>query len=128
MKLFLVFGLAAVTIASTSGCSNESPSPQEEKRAALFKLAHMNGCMDCHRINATVIGPSWEAIAKRYKNAPVEDTRALLIQRVLDGSKGQYNTWKGGKGMPPMRGRVSEEHIKQLVDYILSLNENGTNT
>ena len=38
--------------------------------AALYKLAYMNGCIECHRVSAIVIGPSWETISDRYKDAP----------------------------------------------------------
>ena len=93
----------------------------DNTKTELFKLARLNGCIDCHRTNGTVIGPSWMDIANRYKDAPTEATRELLIERVKKGSKGNWYTWKGGDGMPALERRVSAEAIEKLVDYILML-------
>lgn len=87
----------------------------------LFQLAHMNGCVECHTVSASTVGPSWQAIADRYKDAPRDEARAHLIESIKKGSKGQWFTWKGGNGMDPLERRVSAEHIAQLVDYILSI-------
>lgn len=102
----------------TSGASSEN----RKLEADLYKLAHMNGCIECHRVKAMVIGPSWQDIADRYKDAPLESAREILVERVKKGSKGNWVTWKAPDGMPPMERRVSDEHIITLVDYILSLN------
>jgi len=104
------------------GCEQQSSSPvMANTKAELFKLARMNGCIDCHRTNGTVIGPSWMDIVERYKDVPPEDLRVLLIERVAKGSKGQWLTMKGKDGMPPMEKRVSAEAIEKLVDYIIAL-------
>lgn len=93
----------------------------QQANAALYKMAQMNGCTECHRVSAIVIGPSWETISERYKDAPFEDAKALLVESVKKGSIGKYVTFKGGKGMPPLEKRVSAEHIEKLVEYILQL-------
>lgn len=127
MKSIVQLSFAMVFAFLMSGCENNSaPNPKTSLNVDLFKLAHMNGCIDCHRVDATVIGPSWKDIALRYKDAPFEEARDRLIESVKNGSKGQYYTWKGGDGMPALGKRVSEEHIKQLVEYILSLNNVGS--
>lgn len=106
-----------------SGCGPQDPGrPGGSTDSELFKLAHMNGCIECHTVSATTIGPSWNAIAERYKDLPRAEARAVLIESVKKGSQGKWLTWKGVDGMPPLERRVSEEHIEQLVDYILSLN------
>lgn len=116
-----VVSLLAVTVV-LAGCG---PTGTDGSRGAreseLFKLAHMNGCIECHTVSATTVGPSWQAIADRYKDAPREQARALLIDSVNKGSKGKWISWKAPDGMPPLEKRVSAEHIAQLVDYILSL-------
>lgn len=123
MKHAFILVLCAIPAFFLSACDSQVSGGSEKAQVenALFNLARMNGCIDCHRINATVIGPSWSAIAERYKDAPREAARALLIDSVKKGSVGKWTTWKGGDGMPPLEKRVSSEHIEQLVDYILSL-------
>jgi len=106
------------------GCEQQASSPVlKNAKTELFKLAQLHGCIECHRTNGTVIGPSWMDIAERYKDSPTEDLRAMLIERVKKGSKGNWYTWKGGDGMAPLENRVSSEAIEKLVDYILILRE-----
>ena len=102
-----------------TGCGQQGANDSVNQR--LFKLAHMNGCIECHTVSAATVGPSWMAIAERYKDTPRAEARALLIESVKKGSQGKWLTWKGGGGMPPLGKRVSEEHITELVDFILSL-------
>jgi len=107
-----------------AGCEQQASSPVlNNAKTELFKLAQVHGCIECHRTNGAVIGPSWMDIAERYKDSPTEDARALLIERVKKGSKGNWYTWKGGDGMAPLEKRVSSEAIEKLVDYILILRE-----
>lgn len=105
------------------GCGQQGKAPKPEVDAQLFKLAQMNGCIECHTVSTGNVGPSWMAIAERYKAAPREEARALLVESVMKGSKGKWLTWKdGGQGMPPLGRRVAKDDVVQLVDYILSLN------
>lgn len=125
MKLKSVVAVALIAaIAVLAACGKQVGGPQalsQEADARLFKLAQMNGCIECHTVSATSVGPSWLAIADRYKEAPRADAKALLISSVMNGSKGKWLTWKGGDGMPPLGRRVAHQDIEELVDYILSL-------
>ena len=120
MKIISVVIFAVLLIGC--GGSTEGMSAKEKLQGELFKVARMNGCIECHSISATVVGPSWKAVAERYKGADIAVTRDLLIDSIKKGSKGKYYTWKGGDGMPPLENRVSSEAITQLVDFILALN------
>jgi cytochrome c551/c552 len=127
MKLITVTCmLLAMACAILAGCGRQGPSPpasSSEGDARVFKLAQMNGCIDCHTVNTTFIGPSWMAVAERYKESPRAETRALLIDSVMKGSKGKWLTWNGGDGMPPLGKRVVKADVEELVDFILSLNQ-----
>ena len=116
--LSILFGCSS----GNENSSSSSTQKTERTDSKLYKLAHMNGCIDCHRIKATVVGPSWQAIADRYKDMPTNLAQKYLFEQTKFGSKGQWITWKGGDGMPPMNKRVSDEHIQELVNYIISLN------
>ncbi len=114
----------AAALTGIAGCGKQGSTPTAlnmETDAQLFKLAQMNGCIECHAVSATSVGPSWLAIAERYQAAPRAEAKALLVESVEKGSKGQWLTWKGGGGMPPLGRRVAKEHIEQLVEYIVSL-------
>ena len=114
--------IAAVTGLAACGRQGSAPNaPSAAEDARLFKLAQMNGCIECHTVSATSVGPSWMAIADRYKDAPRAEAKAILISSVMNGSKGKWLTWKGGDGMPPLGRRVAHQDIEQLVDFILTL-------
>ncbi len=122
MITFPVVAVFVIALGITACGQSGHQDPKKKISAELFKLAHQNGCMECHRLESTVVGPSWKAIAERYKDAPLEETRRLLVERIKKGSKGNWLTWKGGQGMPPMEKRVAADTIETLVDYILSFN------
>ena len=122
-KIAVVF-LLMFSFLLFTGCSQQQSNTADKViKTELFKLARTHGCSECHRINATVVGPSWMAIAERYQGAPTAETRALLIERINKGSQGNWYTWKGGDGMPPLEKRVAADVIEKLVDYILSLRQ-----
>lgn len=115
--------MAVVVCILLSACDKPAPNALSvEEDARLFKLAQMNGCIECHTVNASSIGPSWLAVADRYKAAPRTAARALLIDSVMNGSKGKWITWRGSDGMPPLGKRVVKGDVEELVDFILSLN------
>lgn len=124
VKLMMTALLSAACVLAGCGQQGSVPkTPNPEVDAQLFNLARINGCIECHTVSAATVGPSWMAIAERYKAAPREEAQALLVQSVLKGSKGKWLTWKdGGEGMPPLERRVAKEDVEQLVSYILSLN------
>ena len=122
MKTWLI-ALLVTGASLVSACGQQAKAPEPEVDAQLFKLAQLNGCIECHTVSTGNVGPSWMAIAERYKAAPLEEARALLVESVMKGSKGKWLTWKdGGQGMPPLERRVPKDDVVQLVDYILSLN------
>jgi len=125
-KLSLLFGLVIMT-AFQVGCDSQQSSEEsvikKNDNVALFREAQLNGCIECHRVKATVVGPSWFEIAERYKDIPKKKARSLLIYSVKKGSRGKFATWKGGNGMPALENRVKDETIEKMVDYILQLND-----
>jgi len=120
MKLISVFAIIWMLVACGSG--SEGLSAKDQLQGELFKVARINGCIECHNLASTVVGPSWKAVAERYKDVEIKNARSLLIESVKKGSKGKYYTWKGGDGMPGLEKRVSEDAIFKLVDLILALN------
>lgn len=84
-------------------------------------LAQANGCLNCHALHETRIGPPWHKVAERYRNAPA--ARALLIDKVKNGGSGSWDELTGGAIMPPNSPRVANEDIAKLVDFILSLKD-----
>ncbi|MEW5755734.1 MAG: c-type cytochrome [Pseudomonadota bacterium] len=78
-------------------------------------LAKKSGCLACHALDKTIVGPAWNDVAEKYKNDPEAHTK--LVQSVLTGSSGKW----GSKVHMKAQNQVPQEDVSKLVDYILSL-------
>ena len=84
---------------------------------ADLDLAKKSGCLACHSVEKKVVGPSWNDIGAKYGDGD----RAMLIEKVKKGGKGNWTDVTGGVPMPPYSPRVADADIDTLVDFILSL-------
>ncbi len=84
-----------------------------------IELAQMNGCWACHHVERGSVGPAWRAVSERYKDAP--SPREWLFYKISHGGAGNWSKVTSGAVMPPYSPRVSDEHINQLIDFILSI-------
>ncbi len=83
-------------------------------------LALESGCMECHSMDKNVIiGPTFLDIAEKYK----DDPHAVdgLFNTVKIGGKGNWTEISKGAPMPPYSGRLSDEEIVTLIDWVLRL-------
>ena len=94
----------------------ESPGQYYDKSV---ELARMNGCWACHRVERGEVGPAWRAVSERYKDDP--NAREWLFYKISNGGTGNWSKITSGAVMPPYSPRVSDEHIYQLIDFILSI-------
>lgn len=78
------------------------------------QLYKQNGCVTCHAMSRTFVGPSLQAIAEKF--AGRKDAVATLVKAVKDGHVG---TW--GKIPMPPHPNLPDETIKTMVEWILSL-------
>ena len=78
------------------------------------ELAKAKGCLNCHSVDAKVVGPAYKEVAKKY--AGQKDAEKQLVQKVLKGTSG---TW-GPVPMPANTG-VSDAEAHTLVKWVLSL-------
>gem|GEM_PF-716032 len=105
-----------------AGC-NASDSMKDKAKAGPTTnakvLAVDSGCMQCHAVGVTVVGPAWQLVAKKYKNDP--QAKAFLVNKIKKGGNGNWNEMTGGKSMPAHEDRLSDEEIAILVNYILAL-------
>lgn len=77
-------------------------------------LAKKSGCMNCHAVAATVVGPSLKDIAAKYKGKA--DAPAALAAKIQNGGSGAWGTMP----MPAQKGKLSEADTKTLVDWVLA--------
>ena len=86
-------------------------APVAQADEALLKK---HNCTACHQIEKKVIGPGYKEVAKKYKGQ--KDIAVKLAEKVKKGGQGVW----GPVPMPP-NAQVTDEDIKKMVDYILSL-------
>ncbi|WP_194975417.1 PQQ-dependent sugar dehydrogenase [Aquiflexum lacus] len=102
----------------------------QDKLNPEIRLKHLNAkglvqksnCLSCHLEDRKLVGPSFQDIAKRYK----EDPKAfeILSKSIADGGSGKW----GDSPMPP-QPMLNSPEITQIIDYILEINsENQENT
>ena len=111
-----------------AGCGRQTPPDDAGRRLRMMGmgLEEQNGCTKCHNETASVLGPSWQAVAQRYKGNP--NARRILIDSVKHGSSGKWAKLTGGVDMPPLGARVRGQDIEQIVDYILSFTPRDTSS
>lgn len=78
------------------------------------KLFETHDCVACHAINHKVVGPSYDAVAKKFSGKP--DAVQTLVAAV---KKGHVGTW--GKVPMPAHPKMPASEIKQIVEWVLSL-------
>ncbi|HTS52142.1 MAG TPA: c-type cytochrome [Burkholderiales bacterium] len=86
----------------------------EDEVARGYALAGEKGCFECHTMSYAYIGPSFRALAERYRLDP--DTRAQLPGIIRAGSRGH---WGERFAMRP-RTHLTDEQVNALIDWILS--------
>jgi cytochrome c len=92
-----------------------SASLAEESGVARgYALAAEKGCFECHAMSYGYIGPSFRALAERYRLDP--ETRAQLPEIVRAGSRGH---WGERFAMRPQI-HLTDEQVVVLIDWMLS--------
>ena len=81
--------------------------------AAAVDLAKANGCYSCHAAAEKVVGPSFVAIADKYKGD--KDAIASLVQSIQYGSKGKW-----GRIPMPAYPSMSVGDIKTLAQWVMA--------
>jgi len=72
-------------------------------------------CKSCHALEAKSIGPSYLAVAERYKGKTgIED---MLATKIITGGNGNW-----GKNVMAAHPQHTKDETTEMVNYILSLN------
>lgn len=93
----------------------EVPAPKvvSDPIAEGKSLIEGSDCLGCHKVNETLIGPSYKEVAAKYENTP--ENVELLADQIINGSSGVW-----GNVPMPAHG-FSKENAKFMAQYILSL-------
>lgn len=105
-----LLGAAALVCAVTALPSAASTA----KVPAGEKVARGSNCLSCHALHHKVVGPAFEAVAKRYGHK--SGAKAMLIHAVKYGHVG---TW--GKIPMPPHPNLSAKQLDEVVTWVLSI-------
>jgi len=110
---FLIGSAQAIGASNTAATSSGSNSQAVNAKAAKKIIANSN-CSSCHAVDHKIVGPSFQAIAKRYSpgGAKVVDR---LASHVKHGVKGIW-----GSTPMPAHPNLSMDKIKTVVRWILA--------
>jgi cytochrome c len=77
------------------------------------------GCINCHELNARVVGPSWTEVAKRYRDKSNDPaTLELLVKNVSRGSRDNWGSLPMVASDPTGK---KHDQIVAAVQYILAV-------
>lgn len=110
-KLFLTSALLVLSCSSSWAVTS---SLSASDAAAAMELAKNSGCLSCHALDEKIVGPAYVKVATKYKDMP--DAPDSLAQSVRNGSSGKW-----GRAPMPSHNSMSDQEIKTLVRWVLSL-------
>jgi cytochrome c len=127
MKKYIVIcfaGFMAACNPKKPAANSEAANPivnevgnAHDSAATGKQLIAGNDCINCHQLNTTVTGPSFEDVAKKYPNS--NGVAENLARSIISGSKG---VWGNVREMPPHPTIKFGDAVK-MGAYILSLKD-----
>ena len=82
----------------------------EDEKA--FVIAKQNACLGCHAVNKKIVGPSFQAVAEKYKNDP--NAQAFLKNKIAKGGSGSW-----GVVPMPANTKLSDADLSTVTAWIL---------
>lgn len=100
--------------ATTGPVNTVSSNPDYQKGLALVSKSD---CLNCHKIDDKVLGPSYREVANRYEDS--DSTIKQLARKIVKGGQGVW----GEIPMTP-HPQLSDADAEQMVKYIMLLKKN----
>jgi cytochrome c len=91
-------------------CSSGVQAAADDAKAAA--LAKQNACLGCHAVDKKIVGPGFQAVAKKYANDP--GATAFLKNKIIKGGSGSW-----GVVPMPANAKLSDADVSLLTSWIL---------
>jgi cytochrome c len=104
---------------ATSGPATPGPATAvrvTDQHAAGRRLIEGSTCLSCHQMDRASIGPSYSAVARRYRGDSTAVAR--IVRKIREGGSGVW-----GKVSMPAHPQITEAQAASMARYILSLGE-----
>ena len=82
----------------------------EDEKAST--IAKQSACLGCHAINKKIVGPSFQAVAEKYKND--QNAQSFLKNKIAKGGAGSW-----GVVPMPANPKLSDADLSTLASWIL---------
>lgn len=105
---------AIVSLLAVAAVSTAAAAGTAEDFDRGYALALDKGCFDCHALGYRLVGPSFRAIAQRYRH---DAARRERLPGVIRG--GSIGHWGERFAMWPQRN-LDDKEVRTLVDWVLS--------
>ncbi len=101
---------APSTVPAASAPTTAVAAPADPK-ALMMSM----GCTACHKVDAKLVGPSYQDVAKKY--ATQKGAKDMLVTKVMEGGSGVW----GPVAMTPNKSNpmVTKEKVEVIVEWIL---------
>lgn len=80
-----------------------------------MKLAKRKGCLSCHSIVQSGVGPAWSDVAARYRGE--DEASKKLVASILYGSMGRW----GGRPMRGQAKKIDRNQAEIIAGFILKI-------
>jgi len=91
-------------------CSLSVKASSDDAKATL--LAKQNACLGCHALDKKIVGPAFQAVAKKYAND--SGATVLLKNKIIKGGSGSW-----GVVPMPANAKLSDSDASLLASWIL---------
>lgn len=98
--------------ADSTTTKTEATDPEASKG---LELVTKSDCFTCHKLTEASIGPSYAAVAAKYKTINDASMDSMVTQ-IIKGGKGRW----GNVPMTP-HPAISKEDAQTIVHYIMSI-------
>lgn len=97
---------------TTGSIGTEDTGTSVSSSSAGAQLIAKNDCLSCHKEHDKLVGPSYAAVAQKYKSADIDK----LANKIIQGGAGSF----GDIPMSP-HPSLSVTDAKEMVKYILTI-------
>lgn len=102
---------------SSTDSSATTTEVKDPEAAKGLELITKSDCFTCHKLTESSIGPSYAAVATKYKTITPENMDSMVTQ-INKGGSGRWGT-------VPMTAHplISKEDAQSMVHYIMSIKQ-----
>lgn len=101
-----------------SGINNDAKDNDAEIEKGL-ELMTKSDCFSCHKLDETLIGPAYSAVATKYKEIKRGEAVDSISSQIIEGGVGKW-------GQIPMmpHANITKDESNAMAAYILSIKSN----